>query len=78
MTTQTTEKAFEDVVESMLLAGGWAEGDRDEWDPERAVFPARMLAFLRADDPDRWARLVGQHGDGLEAGVGSLLGARHG
>ena len=67
MTTQATEKAFEDAVESMLLAGGWAEGDRDEWDPERAVFPARVVAFLRADDPERWARLSGQHGDGLEA-----------
>ena len=65
MTTQATEKAFEDVVESMLLAGGWAEGDRDEWDVERGVFPARVLSFLQTDDPGRWAELVGQHGDGL-------------
>ena len=67
MTTQATEKAFEDVVESMLLDAGWVEVHRDEWDPERAVFPARVMAFLRADDPDRWAHLASQHGDGLEA-----------
>ena len=71
MTAQATEKAFEDVVESMLLAGGWAAGDRGEWDVERAVFPARVVAFLQADDPDRWAQLVGQHGKGL---AGDLVG----
>ena len=65
MTTQATEKAFEDVVESMLHAVGWVEGDRDEWDARRAVFPARVAAFLQADDPDRWAQLTSQHGDGL-------------
>ena len=45
MTAQTTEEAFESAVESMLFEGGWVEGDRDEWDVERAVFPARVVAF---------------------------------
>ena len=66
MTTQATEKAFEDTVESMLHGVGWVEGDRSEWDPKQAVFPKRVVAFLQADDPDLWAQLVNQHGDGLE------------
>ena len=73
MTTQATEKAFETAVELMLLEGGWAEGDRDEWDAERAVSPPRVVAFLKADDPDRWARLSAQHGGGLEAEVVAYL-----
>ena len=73
MTTQTTEEAFESAVGLMLLEGGWAEGDRDEWDAERAVFPARVVAFLKADDPDRWADLSDQHGDGLEGEVVAYL-----
>ena len=60
-------------MELLLLESGWAEGDRDEWDAERAVFPARVVAFLKADDPDRWARLSAQHGDGLEAEVVAYL-----
>ena len=73
MTTQTTEEAFETAVELMLLEGGWVEGDRDEWDAERAVFPARVVAFLKADDPDRWAGLSDQHGNGLEGEVVAYL-----
>ena len=73
MTTQATEKAFEDVVESMLLDGGWIKVEPDEWDAERAVFPARVVAFLQADDPERWAHLVHQHGDGLEDEIADRL-----
>ena len=39
MTSQTSEKAFEATVESMLVDGGWRKGDNAEWDVERALFP---------------------------------------
>ena len=69
MTSQTNEKAFEATVESMLVAGGWQEGDRTEWDVERAVFPARVVAFLQAAQPELWDQMAAQHGGHLETMV---------
>ena len=66
MTSQTNEQAFESTVESMLVAGGWAAGDRDQWDVDRALFPARAIAFLRASQPESWEQLHEQHGDKLK------------
>ncbi len=69
MTSQTNEKAFETTVESMLVDGGWQKGDPDEWDVERAVFPARVVAFLQAAQPELWSQLAALHGNQLEAMV---------
>ena len=66
MTTPTTEQAFESTVESLLLRGGWRTGERGEWDVERALFPARAVAFLRATQPEQWDRMAALHGDNLE------------
>ena len=73
MTTQTTEQAFESTVESMLLDAGWRAGDLGEWDVERALFPARAVAFIRETQPDEWARMAGLHGDDLESLVVAQL-----
>ena len=67
MTSHTTEQAFESTVESMLLDAGWRAGDLGEWDVERALFPARAVAFIRETQPDEWARMAGLHGDGIES-----------
>ena len=69
MTSQTNEEAFEATVESMLVDGGWQKGDTAEWDVEQAVFPARVVAFLQAAQPERWNELAAQHGDRLETMV---------
>ena len=69
MSAQTSEMAFEATVGSMLAAGGWHEGDLAEWDVERALFPARVVAFLRAAQPELWGQLTSQHGASLEAMV---------
>ena len=69
MTSQTSEKAFEATVESMLVAGGWQKGDTAEWDVERALFPARVVAFLQAAQPELWNQLAAQHGGNLETMV---------
>ena len=65
MTSQKTERAFEATVESMLVEGGWSEGDRGEWDVDRALFPARVSAFIEATQPELWAQLEALHGDRL-------------
>ena len=69
MTSQTSEKAFEVTVESMLVDGGWQKGDSVGWDVERALFPDRVVAFLRAAQPDLWDQLAALHGDQLEVMV---------
>ena len=74
MTAQTTEKAFETVIESMLADGGWTVGDRDEWDIDLALFPERVISFMRGDEPELWAQMVSQLGGRLEAEiVGQLV-----
>ena len=89
MTSHTTEQAFESTVESMLLDAGWHAGDLGEWDVDRALFPARAVAFIRETQPDEWARMAGLHGDDVEARIvetlareldtkGSLEVLRHG
>ena len=50
MSGQTKERAFEVHVEEVLhQQGGWQSGTNAEWDVERALFPARVFAFLRSD-----------------------------
>ena len=73
MTSQTNEAAFESTVQSMLLAGGWNSGDRTEWDADRALFPARVVAFLQATQPVTWAAMAGLHGENLEARIVDAL-----
>jgi len=66
--SQTTEHAFESYVQTILLErAGWVAGDRDEWDVQRALFPARVFAFLRETQPQLWAAMETLHGAGLDA-----------
>lgn len=63
---QTTENAFESYVAEMLVSGGWQPGTKAEWDVERALFPARICAFLQDTQPKPWAAMRALHGAGLE------------
>ena len=68
MPGQTTERAFEFHVEDLLLRqGGWQSGTNAEWDQARALFPARMFAFIEATQPKLWAEMAGLHGDNLRS-----------
>ena len=73
MSTHTNEFAFESTVESMLLDGGWRKGDRDEWDVDRALFPARALDFIRDTQPELWAEMAALHGSNLESTLIEML-----
>ena len=65
--SQTTEHAFEAYVEEILLTrGGWRAGSVAEWDKERALFPARIFAFLQATQGKLWGEMAALHGAGLE------------
>ncbi len=66
--SQTNERAFETYVEEILLTrGGWESGTNAEWDKERALFPARVFAFIRNTQAKLWAEMEALHGAGLEA-----------
>jgi len=65
--SQTTERAFESHVESVLLSkAGWSAGSAAEWNVDQALFPSRVLAFLQETQPVLWDALRALHGDGLE------------
>jgi type I restriction enzyme R subunit len=65
---QTTEKAFETYVEEILLTrGGWKSGITAEWDNDRALFPARIVAFLMETQAKLWDEMRALHGSELEA-----------
>ncbi len=68
MPGQTTEKAFESYVETILLEkAGWTRGDLASWDVEKALFPTDVLAFLADSQPELWNKMRALHGAGLEA-----------
>src|SRR6218665_1002066 len=67
MPGQTTERAFEFHVEDLLLQqGGWLPGTNAEWDKARALFPARVFAFIEATQPKLWAEMAALHGSNLQ------------
>ena len=71
---QTTEKAFETYLEQMLTEGGWLPGTNAEWDKARALFPARVFAFIESTQPKLWAEMATQHGSNLQTMLIDALG----
>ena len=67
MSSQTSEKVFETYVEEILhKKAGWQSGEKDEWDKECALFPARVISFLETTQPKLWEEMKSLHGAGLE------------
>ncbi len=58
-----TEFAFETVISSVLLNGGYQALPSDTFDRERAIFPEEVLAFIRATQENQWAKLEALHGE---------------
>jgi type I restriction enzyme, R subunit len=89
MATQTKEQMFEATVSSMLGQSGWRTGNLAEWDAQMALFPERVLAFIRDTQPTEWSALEALHSvntapmliDGLVQELeikGTLAVLRHG
>ena len=66
MAVQTSEQAFESTVESMLADVGWMSVAPDEWDVDRALFPDRVISFVRATQPELWEQAEKSQGAELE------------
>lgn len=56
-----SEEAFETVIETHLLANGYAPLPPTEYDAERALFTAATLDFIRSTQAKEWARLEALH-----------------
>lgn len=70
MNEQTKEKAFESYIEkTMLKQSGWKQGSLDEWDVEKAIFPAQVLTFLKDSQAELWEQMQQQHGAELEGKI---------
>ena len=60
---EAEEQSFESSAVSLLLDAGWSVGDVGEWDAAQALFPARVVEFVRVSQPDVWAKLLAWHVD---------------
>ncbi|WP_026096341.1 type I restriction endonuclease subunit R [Ideonella sp. B508-1] len=62
------EVEFENDICRHLAAHGWlyAEGDAQAYDTPRALFPADVLAWVQATQPDAWDALAKTHGTSAE------------
>jgi len=58
-----SEAAFETVIETHLLAGGYARIAPEGFDRERAIFPEPVLAFIRETQRKDWDKLEPLHGE---------------
>jgi type I restriction enzyme R subunit len=87
--SQTKEIAFEHCLEEVLLHSGYAAIAPQGFDRERAFFPATAATFIRATQPETWAKLEALHGAKTEERVlhdlcqwmdthGALSTLRHG
>ena len=67
MPGQYKEYAFETAIEHYLTtAGGYVKGDRETFDPARALFPAEVIAFIQATQPREWEYLSNLQKDKAE------------
>ena len=58
-----TETAFEDVIESHLLANGYTPLASRQFDTEKALFPKTAIRFIQQTQPKEWERLQKLHAD---------------
>lgn len=62
----TSEAAFEALIEKHLIEhGGYVPGDPKDFDPDLALIPADLLAYVEATQEKVWAKQQAIHGDAL-------------
>jgi type I restriction enzyme, R subunit len=68
MSIDTTEKRFEQDIETFLLspAGGYIKGDQSTYDRSKAVDITIMVNFIKATQPKAWKRYEAIYNDNAE------------
>lgn len=74
----TSEYAFEAVIETELLEGGYKPVVAGGFECEPAMFPVEVLAFIREKQPKEWRKLESLLGDKTSDQVLSDLSKRMG
>lgn len=69
MPVDTTEKGFEQAIESHLLSNGYIKGSPTDFDPKLAIFPEILLAFLKDTQANEWKKLSAIYGHEVEQKV---------
>ncbi len=61
------EVSFEDEICAHLAAEGWlfSDGDGAQYDRERGLFPADLLAWVESSQPKGWAALTKSYGSSV-------------
>jgi type I restriction enzyme, R subunit len=60
---RTSERAFENAIEDVLLSSGFQRHTSKEFDRENAIFPAVALKFIQTTQSRIWDKLELLHGD---------------
>ncbi|WP_017429933.1 type I restriction endonuclease subunit R [Vreelandella jeotgali] len=74
--TAHREKHFENYIVSQLEQQGWKVGTTSEYDTETALYPADLMAWLKATQPDKWDKLCEDYPDSPQGALMSRL-AQH-
>jgi len=63
-----SEKRFEQDIESFLLspAGGYTKGDLSTYDREKAIDMPKLIAYIKATQPNEWKRYNAIYGSDSE------------
>jgi type I restriction enzyme, R subunit len=70
---RTSETAFENAIEDVLLSSGFQRHTSKEFDRENAIFPTVALKFIQNTQPKIWDKLELLHGDKIGDRIISAL-----
>jgi len=59
----TSERAFEDAIEAVLLKRGYQKHVSKDFDREKAIFPEEAVGFIQDTQKKEWAKLEVLHGE---------------
>lgn len=60
---RTSENAFENAIEDILLASGFNRHLSMDFDRDRALFPEVAISFIRQTQKKVWEKLETLHGE---------------
>lgn len=61
--TAHQEKHFEAYIVQQLLARGWLVGDTTGYNQNYALFPEDLIEWVKANQPEKWEKLLAGNGD---------------
>ena len=64
-----SEAAFEALIEQHLLAQGYVSRPATAYDPDQALLPDDLLAYIEETQPKTWTKQQGIHGDALRSNL---------